>query len=334
MTTEYNIKSIYKTLTSYGIDENFVRNILLPEWWDDEIASSKVGYLQAISIIAKNLGADAADFIYATETITLKRSLGIKYKTAKNISFGDKDIWPQSLALRVSELIEQTYTNDITGLPNESLEIRSQIIERYNSITLNNVLEFLWSSGIPVLHVSEFPKSTKKMDGMAVNYKGRPIIILSKNRKHDAWLLFILAHELGHIVKGHINKLDSVIYDSDIEIEEQDNEEKEANNFALELLIGDSQPNIIKKEIKLAFELVNIARPIGNKLNIDPGIIILNYAYRQRKYALSEQALKILSPHADAISVVKSKMQEYLKLENLSEENRDYFVKLTSLPEE
>ena len=41
-------------------------------------------------------------------------------------------------------------------------------------------------------------------------------IVLCKNAKHSAWLLFILTHELGHILRRHITR-DGVLIDQGVD---------------------------------------------------------------------------------------------------------------------
>ena len=78
---------------------------------------------------------------------------------------------------------------------------------------------------------------------------------------------------------------------------------------------------------------MNFIRPLSKQLNIDPGVIALNYAYKNKNYALAAQAHKILTPKADAVKLIQMKMRAKLNLEKLSEENFEYFIKLTSLSE-
>ncbi len=334
MTTEYNIKNIYRSLQNYGIDRKFIQDIILPAWWEDEIANSKTGYFQTASLISKNLGIDISELINTTNSVALKHPAQIKFKSPRNVTINATDIWPNSLAVKISETIDQLYSVPLLNLTNNALEIRNSIIEHYGKIDLNNILEYLWSSGIPVLHVPVFPKEVNKMDGMAVNLNGRPIIILSKNRRHDAWLLFILAHELGHIVNGHLTNSAQIIYDVNLETEE-DTEENIANEFASELLNGTKSPSYFSSNIiyNSPYDLINFIRPLSKQLSIDPGIIALNYAYKTKNYALAEQALNNLSPKADAVKLIQMKMRAKLNLEKLSEENFEYFIKLTSLSE-
>jgi Zn-dependent peptidase ImmA (M78 family) len=341
MITEYDIKKIYQSLQNYGIDKKFIQNIILPAWWNDEIANSKTGYLQTVSLISRNLGIDVSELITTTNSIALKRPANIKFKSPRNVTINKTDIWPNSLAFKISETIEQIYSIPLANISCNALDIRDAIIKLYGRIDLNNMLEYLWSSGIPVLHVPLFPKEVNKMDGMAVNLNGRPLIILSKKRRHDAWLLFILAHELGHIVNGHLSDTDQIIYDVNIQPTEDaeeriDAEEKEADDFAVELLNGTKTPFYFSSNIILnsTYDLVNHIRRLSKQLNIEPGIIALNYAYKNKNYAFAESALNNLAPKADAVKLIKMKMKSNLDLENLSEEDYEYFTKLTSLSED
>ncbi|MEW6652917.1 MAG: ImmA/IrrE family metallo-endopeptidase [Bacteroidota bacterium] len=335
MPTEYNIKNIYRSLQNYGIDRKFIQDIILPSWWEDEIANSKTGYLQTASLISKNLGIAVTELINTTNSVALIYPANIKFKSPRNVSINASDIWPNSLAVKISETIDQLYSTPLLSFSNNPLEIRRAIIEQYGKIDLNNTLEYLWSSGIPVLHVPVFPKEVNKMDGMAVNLNGRPLIILSKNRRHDAWLLFILAHELGHIINGHLSSTDQIIYDVNLETE-ADDEERVANDFAAEFLNGTKSPSYFpsNNSFNSPYGLVNYIRPLSKKLSVDPGIIALNYAYKTKNYALAEKALNILAPKADAVKLIQMKMKTKLDLEKLSEENFDYFTKLTSLSED
>jgi Zn-dependent peptidase ImmA (M78 family) len=85
--------------------------------------------------------------------------------------------------------------------------------------------------------VAQFPHRSKKPDGMAVRVGSRYAIVLCRNHRYSAWPLFILAHELGHIARGHL-KQDGLLVDDDNWATDVEGAEKEANDFAVKLLTG------------------------------------------------------------------------------------------------
>lgn len=333
MVNEYNLKSIYKTLIQSGFDKNFIKHIIMPDWWRDDIANSKAGYLQALSIIAKNLGLELKDLLGDSISLNLKNPNRIKFKKAKNININETSIWPQSLSSRIINIVNQSYLVEYKELSSDPIKIRNSILDSFDNIKLDNLLDFLWQSGIPVIYISSFPRSISKMDGMALFSENRPIIILSKNRHHYAWLLFIIAHELGHIQIGHLNSAENIIFDVDISQDESDKEENEANNFALSLLTSDPEFNISNICANSAFQLVNITRKLSEELKVDPGVLILNYAFHKKSFPMAEQALKIIYRDANAVSIVQSRMKSYLKFDNLTEESFEYFARLSGIVE-
>lgn len=304
----------------------------MPDWWNESIAETKVGFLQTVDIISNNLGIDLAELLTNSGTINLKRTAVIKFKTAKNVEIPDSSIWPRSLALRISELIEEVLEIEFQSIPENAAQIRKEILDKYQQLNLVTFLEYLWSHGIPSLHISEFPDGLKKMDGMVFNLLNRPIIIISKSRKHDAWLLFVIAHELGHLVKKHLNQSDNIIYDENIENEQDDEEEKEANEFAIELLTGSKTPKFNIPHITTsAFKLFNTVKSISSRTKVDPGVIALSFAYETNKWVLASQALNIIDPKADAVTKIRTKMKQYLNFEKTSEENADFLQRVTSI---
>lgn len=151
---------------------------------------------------------------------------------------------PESVSL-ARLLAEQVARFVVPGAPARSEDalrdpasIRSSILESGAPwVSFINLLDFCWAAGVPVVHISDLPASTKKMDGMAVPIGGRPAIVLTSGRRHAAWLLFLLAHELGHVCCGHLDD-GSTFVDEDVDDEPTDPKEREANGFALALITG------------------------------------------------------------------------------------------------
>ena len=50
------LQSLYARLEQAGLDRKFIRETLLPDWWDDAIAEHPTGYAEARLRIARALG--------------------------------------------------------------------------------------------------------------------------------------------------------------------------------------------------------------------------------------------------------------------------------------
>jgi len=325
-----NINEIYELLKSKGIDKSYVREVLLPKWWDEEILSSKAGFLQTASIIAKNLGIKLSDLLSESDELHLTQTVPIKFKKNKSYSTLTTDFFPQTLSAKLYSLIKSSFEKEFALSIDDPDELRKDFLSSYDKIDLTNLLDYLWKKGLPVIYVSEYPKDVNKLDGMVFNFEDHPVIIVSSKRKHDAWLIFILVHEVAHILKKHLSNSENVIFDSNFE-DAENSEEKEANEFAVKFLIETEENIPSSLSMDSSYKLVNQLRPIGNTLKLDLGVITLMYAFRVNNFVLGSQALNVMDPEPDASSKVKSKMIEFLDLDNLTEEELEYFENLTGV---
>ena len=49
------MEHLYERLERFGFSREYVRSIALPEWWDDKIAGTPLGMMQALTLISRNL---------------------------------------------------------------------------------------------------------------------------------------------------------------------------------------------------------------------------------------------------------------------------------------
>ncbi len=213
----------------------------------------------------------------------------------------------------------------------QRLQLRKEILGLGHPwISLAALVDYCWSVGIPVVHLTSIIK-TKMPDGLAVKVRGRSVIVLCKQARFTAWLLFILAHELGHILLGHIPENGALI-DEDVNKNVSDAEEIEANNFAIELLTGEKDcrfhttgrwPN--------ATDLARHARKMGRERKIDPGHIALNYAHTMGKdfFPVANGALGKLEPEREALGIVRQKMAEHLDWSSLPEDSSEFLMRVS-----
>ncbi|MCE0485192.1 MAG: hypothetical protein LV479_13270, partial [Methylacidiphilales bacterium] len=102
---------------------------------------------------------------------------------------------------------------------------------------LSDLLGLCWSLGIPVIHLRVFPLTSKRMAAMAIRTGNRHVILIGRDAMFPAPVAYYIAHELGHIFRGHLSE-NSAIVDLEMpdELHERDSEETEADDFGLSLL--------------------------------------------------------------------------------------------------
>ena len=49
---------LYSRLGSVGFPRKYLREIVLPSWWDDEIAHNPAGYTEGLLLLSRNLDLD------------------------------------------------------------------------------------------------------------------------------------------------------------------------------------------------------------------------------------------------------------------------------------
>jgi hypothetical protein len=229
------------------------------------------------------------------------------------------------LGWRLASVASRCFTaaTSIAGLG--ALSIRNEILHRGASwVGFEELVDRCWQIGVPVIQLCEIPKGNKKMDGMAVWPQEHAVIIIASKRRQPAWHLFYVAHELGHIVLGHLPQ-GRMIVDERVRFNSTDTEEARADAFAVELLAGDPDITITAPSRRLnSQELARLSRATGESLQIDPGFIALSYAHNQHFYQVGQAALNELTPEADAWSLYK-RFYSNLALDQLTEDNRHLF---------
>jgi len=195
----------------------------------------------------------------------------------------------RSVATAVARLVARATASAWKGGLPDAAGFRKQLIGRAGRkwVDFEFLADAAWSAGIPVVFMPQPPVSGKKMDGMATFVEGRPVIILCRNQKLSDWMLFVLAHELGHVARGHLPMddgaavMDETIREDGLETSNSstrlaDDCETQANEFAQHLLVADGQPLAITDIIPKAHILAREAMAFGEVHRISPGHVVLN----------------------------------------------------------
>jgi hypothetical protein len=289
------MQPLFSKLQAFGFDTDYVRT-LLPDWWSDSLGSSPAGLQQATLHLARLL-AVRPDSLWANDKrVVLALPSARRFKHRANLDRDELDI---ACALAFSAArIAFTGMADLDGKPKipSVTELRSMLLRDANAkwIGLPELVNFCFSIGIPVIYMRRFPAGAKKMEGLAFDCSGRPAIVLTRKNKYG-YLLFDLAHELGHIALGHV-KPGEIIVDEKIghDVDDEDMDERDANRFALELLTGSPNRQIKSNRRLTGSKLASAAHTYGLENSVDPTHVALNYGYTNECYAVAVKAVNEL----------------------------------------
>lgn len=287
----YSMKPVYQKLSKIGLKKGMVKTYL-PDWWEDSIATTEVGFQESLWLIANTFHID-----FKTLNLSISGDSNPQYRLPNHqfkhsVNLDQDKLKPAvAVAMLAAKITLNTFEKPLADLSSLSAEsIREKLLSEGNQwVDFKVLVQYCWSIGIPVIFIKKIP--SPKMDGLALLQNDRPVIVLTKN-DHYGVLVFHLAHELGHIILGHV-KENGMMIDKKIVKDEEDDLEIQANAFALELLTGKANKKYTAGKISpkvLAESTLNKAK----EDNIDPLHIILNYGYSSDNFAFANKVLKIL----------------------------------------
>ena len=240
------------------------------------------------------------------------------------ISFG------KSLARLLVKATPHSMSFDDLG----ALHLRNEILSSHPNVNLQGLLAFCWGVGIPVIHLRVFPLERKAMHAMAVNANGRYAILLGMDYSYPARTAFILAHEIGHVLLGHLNDVAALAeFEEPVAAANKDDQEREADEFALTLLA--SQPDLNFLPSSTDFNAPTLARAVkraGLRHRIEPGTLALMFAYSRNIWPVSMSALKfIYEEPREMWRVVNRIANDELELDKLTGDASDYVKNILGL---
>ena len=283
------------------------------------------------AILSRQLSLDLTALRNPQGDIVLQPSLAARFKMRAGLESSQLDV-AQVLAARLATIAASCFDRPLMLKELSAISIRNRILQGGAPwVGLDQLLDVCWEIGVPVVHLCRLPQSGKKMDGMICWTEGRPVIVVACQQRSTAWQLFILAHELGHVACGHLLPDSPHILDDKVATNVREQQEKEANEFAVIQLTGHKgmafQP---QSSFLTGPELAETAQEIGADLKIDPGVIALNYSWNQTFFPVAMAAINLIEPEANAASVFRSRYA-HLDLEALPQDSQRMFRCLTMM---
>jgi hypothetical protein len=271
-----------------------------PSWWDESLAQSPSGRAELRFAVARRLGlrpqpllGERVEFVWNDEARFKHLSAADASDKAAITSFG----------MAVGRVLLQA-TSPGPGLAVIGPDrLRTALLASRPYADLGGLISTCWALGIPVIHLKVFPLEAKRMHAMVVRSDGRFAILLGHNARFHAQLAFTLAHELAHVMLGHLDDAPALV---DIEdpatATDRDDQEREADAYALTVLTGSADPDIqTDLDTFNAPTLANAVRNAGQQYRIDPGTLALCLAYRRRIWPIAISALGMLHPQPNSV---------------------------------
>lgn len=306
-----------------------------PSWWTDEAEVSPSARAELRFALSRRLGlspkpllGERVEYFWDAEARFKHLRVHNDRERATIASFG--------IALG-KELIEATPEPNRSDWRSVSaLKLRDIILRSQQFVDLRALIATCWSFGIAVIHLHVVPLESKSMHAMVVQYRRRFAILLARKVRFPAQVAFTIAHELGHILLQHIGDASALVdLEDPAETHDEDSQEREADDFALTLLTGTTNPIITTDQANFnAPTLADAVNRAADQYRIEPGTIALTLAYRDGSWARTMSALKFIYPNEREVSREINQIAcQMLDWELLLDEAADYIMRIMTYPD-
>lgn len=335
--TPITVKSAFESLQAAGYPRTYVTK-LLPDWWDNSLLKTSAGAFQFALILKQRLGLDVS-FGKDGDLAIEPRAARANFKHRADTRVDELNV-AAGLGIALARLAVFASRAHYHQLPANPLEIYELV--RHSTgracVDFQGLLDLCWMNGIPVLFLKEMPRNTKRMTGMAVIVDGRPAILLGFNHTHHSKQLFVLAHELAHILCGHVQDNGALIDEDIADVSEglegrvqvrRDEQEREADTFALSL-IRHGQMDIVRRIPRQtsATTLAAAALRASRENGIDLGHLILSYAKEHDDWIWANQALRFVPQEVGAVELMRDRFIRNTDLSAISEESAEHLLSM------
>lgn len=329
-------RTLFSAFKPLGLSAAQVR-ALMPDWWDDEAATDEGGLLELQILLTRRLNVSLAS-LQSQNPQPAFRSTTQRFKTVHPEGSSQLAV-AASIGHGLAQLLVSACTSTPLRASVDAETLRKDILKSNKTVTLDALCEWLWGAGIPVVHVAGWPDGLRRPDAMCVRARGRPVVMVVRKETALAKLAYLIAHEAGHVMSGHLSSDENaVLVDDTLPVDSQssffDQDEKQADDYALTLLGGSALLASSKKLVGPAYSEMSLAAAAlgeANKAKLDAGQIILNWARFTKDWKLANLALRFLKTTEIAPVVINDVAKRHLQYEMLPNDGLDHIFKLTGM---
>lgn len=336
MATTTKAKRLLSSFKALEITAAQVRS-LLPDWWVDEVAESEDGLLELQLVLARRLSLSLSS-LQVPDGIPSFQASSHRFKTVHPEGSSQLAV-SAAMGTGLARLVVSASGELSPAPPVHAAALRQSILANAASVGLEQLVYWSWHVGMPIVHVTGWPKGLRRPDAMCLRVENRPVILIVRNEVSPAKLAYLVAHEIGHIASGHLRADgNSVLVDEALPVNSKqsasDEDEVEADAFAGVLLGANETTGIVKaigpsisSELKLASQASLACR--GKSVN--PGQVILAWGRTYKDWKMTNLALKYLQTTQPASRLINDIAKEFLDFSALTGDGLDHLRKLTDM---
>ena len=328
MASPDRMKQLYKRLASAGFSMAFIRKRVLPEAWDDRLASDDTHYHNLLDFLSRNLAMNRESLEDTSHPVSFDRS--------RTRFFKGPDVTEESDAgLQLIQGVTRIALSGILPSPRVNLlsasAVRRRILELGQPwVGFRSLLSFCWSSRIPVIHIQNLPTQSRRMRGIAVELEDQNAIVLCQKYQYPARHLVPLAHELGHLAGQHMDFIGLLATTAE-ELLFNDRTEAEAHRYATELLTGGQviPPNY--QHYRRPQDLVEAIYEQGRVWKIDPGYLAVRRAGDTGDWREASIVLSMIEGESNALALINAEVKKHINGAGISAASRSFFTNITGV---
>jgi Zn-dependent peptidase ImmA (M78 family) len=263
-----------------------------PSWWSKEAASSPSARAELRFALARRLGLEPKPLLGERVEFVWHDEAKFKYLATEDAA---QRAALTSFGLSVGRLLLRA----TPGRPiriSDAVGLRDAIVKGSRFVDLNSMIATCWALGVPVIHLRVFPLEAKSMHAMVVSFDRRFAILLGRDANYPAPVAFTVAHELGHVMLGHLADAPALVdLEESATAQDADDQEREADRFALTLLTGSPEPDIrTNLERFNARTLAKAVLDAADRYAVEPGTLALCLAYRRNAWSVAMASLRFI----------------------------------------
>jgi transcriptional regulator with XRE-family HTH domain len=287
--SSFNESQLFKNLAQLGISKEFILQKLMPQQLANKLQN--IGNLQdneaenilgkITSIISKVFKFNIDDLLSGSLSFNTDKVYSVRYKkssAANPIKVTAYTIYAHLLAI---SLYQSSKIKTQKPIPEDPFEVRRNIIDGYGKLNFENVINYIWDLGIPVIALND----SGAFHGACWRIEGFNVIALKQKTMSEARWIFDALHELCHSGQQPDHETFEIIEKEDIasSISQQEDEE-EANYFAHDIILGENADDLAEKCIIAAkgnmSNLKTEVIKVSQKNKIDTGALANYIAFR------------------------------------------------------